>query len=159
MKNTYIAIVVLVLIVLGFWVWGMNGKQTQAPSVSSTTETTPAPSAGTPATTDSNTSANANVNVSIGTTPVKEFTVTGQNFSFTPSTITVNKGDKVKITFKNTSGFHDFKIDEFGVAAPQAKSPNTSVLEFTANKTGSFQYYCSVGSHRSMGMWGTLTVK
>ena len=47
---------------------------------------------------------------------VKEFTVSGQNFSFEPSSITVKKGDKVKITFKNTQGFHDFRIDELGVA-------------------------------------------
>lgn len=89
---------------------------------------------------------------------VKEFTISGQNFSFTPNAITVKKGDRVKITFKNTSGFHDFRIDEFGVATQQAKSPDTEVLEFTADKAGSFEYYCSVGSHRSMGMFGTLTV-
>lgn len=90
---------------------------------------------------------------------VKEFTITGQNFSFSPSLITVQKGDKVKITFNNIGGFHDFKIDEFGVAAQQAKSPATEVLEFTADKIGSFEYYCSVGTHRAMGMKGTLKVE
>ncbi len=90
---------------------------------------------------------------------VKEFTVSGKNFAFEPSTISVKKGDKVKITFKNTEGFHDFKIDEFGVATKQAKAPDTEVLEFVASKTGTFEYYCSVGSHRSMGMVGTLTVE
>ncbi len=89
----------------------------------------------------------------------KVFVVTGKNYSFTPATITVNKGDKVKITFKNTSGFHDFKIDEFGVAAKKTQSPTEEVLEFTADKAGSFEYYCSVGSHRSMGMKGTLKVE
>jgi plastocyanin len=90
---------------------------------------------------------------------VKEFTVTGNNFSFSPNVITVKKGDKVKITFNNTQGFHDFKIDEYGVATKQAQSPDTEVLEFIADKTGAFQYYCSVGSHRKMGMWGTLKVE
>ena len=28
-----------------------------------------------------------------------------------------------------------------------------------SDKTGSFEYYCSVGTHRQMGMKGTLTVK
>ncbi len=102
---------------------------------------------------------NAQAPTSSNTGPLKEFTVTGQNFSFTPNVINVNKGDHVKITFNNTQGFHDFKIDEFGVAAKQAKSPNTEVLEFTADKSGTFQYYCSVGAHRSMGMFGTLNVK
>ena len=31
--------------------------------------------------------------------------------------------------------------------------------EFTADKVGSFEYYCSVGSHRSMGMKGVLKVE
>ncbi len=118
-----------------------------------------------PATTSTGTSASLEttnphpeINVT-STTSTKSFTVTGQNFSFTPSTITVNKGDTVKITFKNTQGFHDFKIDEFGAATKQAQAPDTEVLEFVATKSGSFEYYCSVGSHRSMGMKGTLIVK
>ena len=90
---------------------------------------------------------------------VKEFTVLGQNFSLTPYLITVKKGDRVKITFKNTSGFHNFVLDEFGVKTEQKASPSTEVLEFTADKAGSFEYYCSVGLHRSMGMVGTLKVE
>ncbi len=89
---------------------------------------------------------------------VKEFTVTGTSFSFAPSSMTVKKGDKVKITFVNTSGFHDFKIDEFNVATKKINGGEEDVVEFTANKVGTFEYYCSVGSHRAMGMKGTLTV-
>ncbi len=89
----------------------------------------------------------------------KEFTVSGANFSFTPSTLTVKKGDKVKITFVDTQGFHDFKIDELGVASKKIQGGAQDVVEFTADKTGSFEYYCSVGEHRAMGMKGTLTVE
>lgn len=91
--------------------------------------------------------------------PLKEFTISGKNFSFSPSTITVKKGDRVKIIFQNTDGFHDFMINEFGVATKQIRSPGTEVLEFVADKAGSFKYYCSVGSHYSMGMKGTLVVE
>ena len=90
---------------------------------------------------------------------VKEFTVQGQNFSMTPNKITVNKGDKVKITFKNTGGMHDFVLDEFNVKTNPIESGQEATVEFTADKAGSFQYYCSVGNHRAMGMFGTLTVK
>lgn len=90
---------------------------------------------------------------------VKTFTVSGQNFSFTPNQITVNKGDKVKIVFQNSGGFHDLVIDEFGVKTAQIASGASETVEFTADKTGSFEYYCSVGSHRQMGMKGTLIVK
>jgi plastocyanin len=91
--------------------------------------------------------------------PVKQFTISGDNFSFSPTAITVKQGDRVQITFKNNNGFHDFVIDEYGVATKQAQSPATEVLEFTADKLGSFEYYCSVGTHRAMGMKGTLLVE
>lgn len=90
---------------------------------------------------------------------LKEFTISGQNFSFNPNKISVKKGDRVRITFNNTSGFHDLVIDGYGLATKQAQAPDTEILEFTADKVGSFEYYCSVGSHRSMGMTGTLMVK
>ncbi|OGI64787.1 hypothetical protein A3H53_00485 [Candidatus Nomurabacteria bacterium RIFCSPLOWO2_02_FULL_40_10] len=89
---------------------------------------------------------------------IKEFTITSKNFSFTPALITVKKGERVKITFENSAGFHDFKIDEYGLATKKTQSPTTEVLEFTADKVGSFEYYCSVGSHRATGMKGTLKV-
>ena len=90
---------------------------------------------------------------------VKEFVILGKNFSFMPSLITVKKGDRVKITFKNTLGFHDFRIDEYGVATKQAQAPYEEVLEFIADRVGSFEYYCSVGTHRAMGMKGILKVE
>ncbi len=90
---------------------------------------------------------------------VKEFTVDGSNFKFAPNTITVKKGDTVKITLKNIAGFHDFKIDEFGVATKQIKEGTEESVTFVADKTGSFEYYCSVGKHRANGMVGTLIVQ
>ncbi|MFA9288639.1 MAG: plastocyanin/azurin family copper-binding protein [Weeksellaceae bacterium] len=90
---------------------------------------------------------------------VKEFTVKGDEFTFAPNTMTVNKGDTVRITFENTEGFHDLVIDEFDVATAQIQAGASETVEFVADKTGSFEYYCSVGQHRQMGMVGTLTVK
>ena len=90
---------------------------------------------------------------------VKEFTVSAKNFSFAPNTITVKKGDRVKITLANGDGFHDFVIDEFGVATKKINTGMTETVEFVADKSGSFEYYCSVGSHRMMGMKGTLIVQ
>lgn len=89
----------------------------------------------------------------------KEFIVTGSNFKFQPTELTVNKGDTVKIIFKNTEGFHDFVIDEFNVATKKIQSGSEETVQFVADKTGSFEYYCSVGNHRAMGMKGVLTVR
>jgi nitrosocyanin len=90
---------------------------------------------------------------------VKTFTVEGGNFYFAPKTLTVNKGDTVTITFKNSGGIHDFKIDEFNVATARISGGQSQTVTFVADKAGSFEYYCSVGTHRQMGMVGTLTVK
>ncbi len=89
----------------------------------------------------------------------KAFVVDAKNFSFAPSAITVNKGDKVKITLKNTGGFHDLKIDEYGVATPRINGGSEASIQFIADKTGTFEYSCSVGTHRQMGMKGMLIVK
>ncbi|HRH31719.1 MAG TPA: cupredoxin domain-containing protein [bacterium] len=89
---------------------------------------------------------------------IKTFTVTGENFSFEPSTLTVKKGDTVRIIFKNEDGFHDLKIDELNVATKQIQGGAEETVEFVADKAGTFEYYCSVGKHRDMGMKGTITV-
>lgn len=89
---------------------------------------------------------------------VKEFTITSKGLSFDPKQIEVNKGDTVKITYVNTIGNHDFVIDEFNVSTKQLPAGESETITFVADKTGTFEYYCSVGTHRQQGMWGTLTV-
>lgn len=89
----------------------------------------------------------------------KVFYVNGKNFSFNPAEIKVSKGDKVKIVFKNESGFHDWVLDEFNVRTPQISTGESAEVEFTADKAGTFEYYCSVGNHRQMGMKGNLIVE
>lgn len=97
--------------------------------------------------------------VEVTTSSVKEFTVDGDNFAFSLATMTVNKGDTVRVTFNNIEGFHDWKIDEFNVATSKLNAGGTETVEFVATEAGSFEYYCSVGSHRAMGMKGTLIVE
>ncbi len=88
----------------------------------------------------------------------KSFDISGGNFYFTPNKITVNKGDKVTFVIKNDGGVHNLLIDELNVSTPIIKDGASETVTFTAFKTGSFVYYCSVDSHRQRGMWGTLTV-
>lgn len=155
MKKTYIVIIFLALILL-IWFFVDKSNKVEAPSMTDVglkNENTEIPLV-------SNSMPLPSTSTEVEEKVVqKEFTVSGQNFSFVPNSITVKKGDRVKIIFKNTQGFHDFVIDEYGVATSQFKSPGEEILEFTADKTGTFQYYCSVGSHRSMGMFGTLKVE
>lgn len=86
-------------------------------------------------------------------------TVEGSNFKFVPDTLTVKKGQKTKLVFKNMQGMHDFKVDELGIKTEILKTGEEQSVEFTADKAGTFEFYCSVGSHRVMGMKGTLVVE
>lgn len=89
---------------------------------------------------------------------IKSFMVLGSNYKFSLGEMRVKKGDRVRVTFKNIEGFHDFKIDEFSVSTKQINAGQEEIIEFVASKTGSFEFYCSVGQHRANGMKGTLVV-
>lgn len=89
---------------------------------------------------------------------------TGENFVFYHNgeenpTVTVQEGDLVRIEYETTSGFHDWVVDEFGATEQVGADAGVQVLEFVADQTGEFEYYCSVGSHRQQGMFGTLIVE
>ena len=90
---------------------------------------------------------------------IKEFAVTGRNFSFSETEIRVRKGDKVRVNFKSENGLHDWVVDAFNAKTKQVSEGQSSSVEFTADTAGMFEYYCSVGSHRSMGMVGKLIVE
>ena len=76
---------------------------------------------------------------------------------FSLKEITVNKGDTVRIHVNVTKGMHDFNIDEFNVHSA-TPTDQTTVVEFIADKSGDFVYYCSMPGHRDLGHWGTLKV-
>lgn len=90
---------------------------------------------------------------------VKEFTFEASNFKFNLKEIKVNKGDTVKIHLVNKGGFHDWVLDEFNAKTDTIQGDQTADIEFVADKVGTFEYYCSVGNHRQMGMKGNLIVE
>ena len=71
--------------------------------------------------------------------------------------IKVNKGDIVRIHVNTTKGTHDFNIDELNVHS-ETPTGQVTVIEFTADTTGNFVYYCSMPGHRQNGHWGALRV-
>jgi len=85
---------------------------------------------------------------------VKVFNVKAFRFGYSPSVITVNKGDKVKIIIDNEDTTHGIFLSEFGVSIKKGDA------EFIADKAGEFTWFCNnfCGSgHRQMK--GTLIVK
>lgn len=157
MKKTYV-IILIILIVLGVWFFMGKSNKLEAPTTENSAKMEDSmPGMGKMEATSMPEGYNAPITGTLA--PVKEFTVTGSNFSFVPNMISVKKGDVVKINFKNAQGFHDLRIDEFKASTKQIKTGEEETISFIADKTGSFEYYCSVGSHRAMGMKGTLKVE
>lgn len=150
-------VVVAVVAVGAYYVFGrdgeLTGEETPTPSATATATATP-----TPAATASPTASTGATKTPTPASAVKTFNVSATSFSFNLKTITVNKGDTVKIVVTNSGGQHDFVIDEFNKRTPILGSGQSSTIEFVADKTGTFEYYCSVGTHRQMGMKGNLIV-
>ncbi len=90
---------------------------------------------------------------------VKTFEVESTTFSYTPNEIRVNEGDTVRIVLSNANGVHDWVVDEFNARTEIINAGETDEIEFVADKAGTYEFYCSVGNHREMGMVGTLIVE
>ena len=138
MKNAYIIglVVVVLLVIFGVWYYMNANVNTQQGVVLQNQDT-----------------------LNTQTPQVKEFNITGSNFKFSVTNISVKKGDVVKINFVNEEGTHDWVIDEFSTRTNILKVGESQTIQFTADKIGQFEYYCSVGTHRAMGMKGTLIVE
>ena len=69
-------------------------------------------------------------------------------------------GDRVKITLISGEGAqHNFHIDELSVKSADVTGQGKSVtVEFSADKDGTFAYYCAVPGHRQAGMEGKFIV-
>ena len=73
--------------------------------------------------------------------------------------IKVKEGDKIKINFRSSEGYHDWAVDEFNASTEGVNPGDTTSVEFVADKKGVFEYYCSVGRHRENGMKGNFIVE
>ena len=90
---------------------------------------------------------------------VREFTVSGNSFAFSPSAISVNKNDLVKITFTAQDMAHSFTIDDYRIVK-RAGAGQTVTFEFRADRTGPFTFYCNLSQDaKCRDMKGTLTVR
>lgn len=90
---------------------------------------------------------------------VKEFTITAKQFDFSPSTITANVGDTVKLHITSQDVTHGFALPDFGISKTLNKGETVDV-EFVADKKGTFSFFCSVVCGLGHGgMRGQLIVR
>jgi plastocyanin len=120
----------------------------RAPNLGSTSSTSD--TQGSPSATISN-EAEAGVN---------EIKVSVKEFSYNPSVITVNKGERVRITLTNDGAAdHNLSIQGIGITTKTIAPGQSDSTEFTPGVLGSFTFFCTVDSHKDLGLTGTLEVK
>jgi cytochrome c oxidase subunit 2 len=89
----------------------------------------------------------------------REIAVTAEKFEFSPNPIRVKKGDHVKLVITAVDHEHGFKLDAFGITQSLAMGIPVTV-EFTADKSGTFLFRCSVFCGLGHGnMKGTMVVE
>ncbi|MFQ5804113.1 MAG: iron transporter [Candidatus Methylomirabilales bacterium] len=58
--------------------------------------------------------------------------------------ITVEKGDRVILRLISSDAYHGFTLPEFGIKEVVVKPGEVSEVEFVADKTGSFLFFCTI---------------
>ncbi len=84
-------------------------------------------------------------------------TINASNYYYQPSSLTIEQGDTVM--FVNQGGYHDVAVTAGpeSLSLPACSGPCTiGILVF--NKVGNYDYICTIGSHASQGMVGTIIV-
>ncbi len=82
----------------------------------------------------------------------RHINVTASRFSYTPSDITVKKGEPVVLVITSTDVAHGLRFRELGLDAKVGKG-QSSEISFTPEKIGDFVGHCSVfcgSGHGSM---------
>lgn len=73
----------------------------------------------------------------------REIKITARQYEFSPKTITVSKGERVKLVITSEDVDHGFALREFEIDQ-EIKAKQTKVIDLIADKEGRFQFSCSV---------------
>lgn len=74
---------------------------------------------------------------------VTEITMLAKKWEFTPKTITVKKGEKVRLSISSADVDHSFTLPAFNIDARLTAGEST-VVEFTPDTVGTFPFTCAV---------------
>ena len=136
-KNTIFGLLVVVVLVFGGYYFYNSQQKVQIPQEETKIE-----------------------NKQVEITEAREIVVEGNEFKFSPTSITVEKGEKINLVFKNIGKFpHNFIVDELGITSKTINGGEEDSVEFVSEKTGTFSMYCGVGNHRQQGMEGEVVVE
>ena len=105
---------------------------------------------------DAGASATSSADVTVTASRVISMTV--ENFTFSPNTISAKKGEKVTIRLTGVSGKHGFAVPDLGINTVVSEGQTVDV-ELPTDKSGRFNFLCSIpcgSGHRDMT--GTITI-
>lgn len=88
----------------------------------------------------------------------REFTVTARNFRFSPNRIEVAQDDLVKLTVQSEDHAYSITIDEYRISR-RIPAGGSTVLEFRADRAGTFAFYSNLSDKRHAEMRGVLVVR
>ena len=74
--------------------------------------------------------------------PPREIQMTAKKYEFSPSTLSVKKGERVRLIITALDKDHGIKIEALGIEQILKKGVPTTV-EFAADKAGEFPFQCS----------------
>lgn len=89
----------------------------------------------------------------------KTIEVSGGEYYFSPRTISVTEGERVKVTFTNTGRIqHNLRIPDLNVGSAVIGSRQKDSFTFTAPETGTFpiNFACTLPGHAENGMVGQV---
>ncbi len=90
---------------------------------------------------------------------VHEIKMTAKKYEFNPEEIRVKQGERVRLLITATDRTHGFEIKDLGIKVRLEEGKETPV-EFVAEKSGEFQFNCSVRcGWRHGSMKGKLIVE
>jgi len=93
------------------------------------------------------------------TSSVHEIPMTAKKYEYSPSSIHVKKGEHVKLLITALDHDHGFKLPAFDIQQ-DLKEGETTTIEFTADKAGTFRFGCShVCGFGHRGMKAELVVE
>lgn len=166
-----VTIIIIVIVVLGGAIWYFSSRPGSAPVTNTTTSNTTAQNTNAVQNTNTDTNTggsfettnqSTNTNSATDTTALEaaSYTVIQDNYNFSPARLEAQVGQTVNVSLVNTgSEEHDFIIDELAVNSGLVAPGGTGVVSFIPTRAGTYPIYCGVGSHRELGMVGTLTVR
>lgn len=141
---TLIIGLVIVVVVVGYFAFGRGGYQAPAPATTEVGKQAP----------------DTREEVPAEEAEVREITVEGDQYSFSPSSITVRSGERVKLTFNNVGSLpHNLTVEGLGIATRTIGAGQSDSIEFTVEEGGTYATFCSVGNHRAQGMEGKLVIE